>query len=650
MPLDLEWTLEGNTLWFLQGRPITAVGAPGSDTPGVSSVGAEAGNATELASRASLACKGATEAASTAKSPSGECQGPRIVWDNSNIQESYCGVTTPLTFSFARTAYASVYEQFLRAVGVREDVIVAYRPVLRQLLGLVKGRVYYNINNWYRLLLVLPGFGRNKEDMERMMGLTHPVDFVEDQVLSPLEKLARVPRLLWTGITLKARFAFLDRDVARFVQHFERAYASVERHRFASMSFSELMETRARLEREILGNWHTPIINDLFVMQANGNLRRVVERAVGPEETPRCMSQLLGGEEGIESTEPARYLLRLAARARGDAALVATLSEGAPLDCLAEVRERFPDFAAAIDKYIERYGDRCIGELKLETVSLREDPSFVIHMLRNYLHRSDLDPERILEKERRERKEAEERVRSRLPLHERVRFASMCEAARRGVKHRENLRLLRTLGFGLYRDIHRAIGQRLFEAGRLDEPRDVFYLTIEEIEGYFNGTGVSADLRALARARKAEYAAYAREEIPHRFETRGPVHHGNDYASSIDEPVTPNARVLRGIGCYPGIVEAPAKIIMSPNDDLSLRGQILVTLRTDPGWAPLFPAAAGILVERGSTLSHSAVLARELGIPAVVGVPNLLKIVRDGERLRLNGATGTVERLDVRAP
>jgi pyruvate,water dikinase len=106
--------------------------------------------------------------------------------------------------------------------------------------------------------------------------------------------------------------------------------------------------------------------------------------------------------------------------------------------------------------------------------------------------------------------------------------------------------------------------------------------------------------------------------------------------------------VLRGIGCSPGVVESTLQVIASPDDDLALDGKILTALRTDPGWAPLFPSASAVLVERGSTLSHSAVLARELGIPAVVGVPNLLRIVASGERVRLDGAAGTVERLEPR--
>ena len=85
-------------------------------------------------------------------------------------------------------------------------------------------------------------------------------------------------------------------------------------------------------------------------------------------------------------------------------------------------------------------------------------------------------------------------------------------------------------------------------------------------------------------------------------------------------------------------------------DELTLDGRILTAVRTDPGWAPLFVTCSGILIERGSTLSHSAVIARELGIPAVVGVSNLLAIVDDDERARLDGGRGTIERLDLPIP
>lgn len=627
-PLDIEWTFAEDGLHLLQARPITAsapVTQPSNPETGAASSAAPSGI--------------------DPMTVPGDPDGALIVWDNSNIQESYCGVTTPLTFSYARQGYASAYEQLMRIARLPESVIVAQRPVLQNLLGLLGGRVYYNINNWYRMLLHLPAFRRNKQDMEKMMGLDSPVDFVSDESVSLGQRLARLPWLISILVRMALRFANIEHEVTEFIAQFDIAYRRIDRRRFATATFSELMAMIGQVRSEISAHWHTPLVNDLYVMMASGRLRRLVEGAVGGERAPALIANLMGGEEGIESTEPTRLVLKMSAMARGTPGLVERL-RATSVD-LPELRRDFPDFAAAIDRYIDRYGDRCMGELKLETVSLREDPSFLFRLLRGYLDRPDLNAEAIAEKEKRLRAEAETELRQAVGFLRFGRAMRTVRAARAAVKYRENLRLLRTLVFGLVRDLYRAIGERLTAAGRLATARDVFYLTVEEIESYHAGTAVSADLAGLARTRKAEYAAFQELDLPHRIETRGPVYHGNRLGQPVAPSVPkPGQHTLRGTGCYPGVVEAPARIILNPTDDLALSGRILVTLRTDPGWAPLFPLARGILVERGSTLSHSAILARELGIPAVVGVPGLLATVRDGDRLRLDGATGTVEKLE----
>jgi pyruvate,water dikinase len=86
--------------------------------------------------------------------------------------------------------------------------------------------------------------------------------------------------------------------------------------------------------------------------------------------------------------------------------------------------------------------------------------------------------------------------------------------------------------------------------------------------------------------------------------------------------------------------------MLDPREDLSVNGRVLCTERTDPGWAPLFPTASGLVVERGSALSHSAVVAREFGIPTVVGVPDVTRILTDGELVRVDGAAGEVQRIN----
>ncbi len=600
-PLDVEWTLRGGDLFVLQARPVT--------------------------SRL-------------------DADEPLVVWDNSNIQESYCGVTTPLTFSFASRAYATVYEQTMRMAGLSEEAVAGHRPVLENLLGLVQGRVYYNINNWYRCLLLMPtSFGRSKEDMEAMMGLEEPVDFVSPPELSAGAKVRRLPGLARLAAVMVRRFAVLDRDVGRFLAHFDAVYASVDRGALAGASYSELVGTLDTLRRELLERWTTPIVNDARVMMTAGSLRRALRRLFG-DEAAVLQNDLMSGEEGLESVAPTRMLLRIAAAARRDPATTAALRGGPAAQAYRDAVARGGEVAEGLREYVERYGDRVMGELKLETVTLREDPGFVVEILRNYLDRPDLDPDGLSAAEHEHRRAAEARVRGAAGALGWARLKRKIVATRAAVKNREAMRLSRTRMFGLYRDTYLAIGRRLVEAGRLESARDVFYLTVEEIEAFHDGRAVGGDLAGLVRLREAEFAAYEKVDLPHRIVTRGAAGAADTTPPGPSAPEPAGGGVMRGTPCYPGVVESAVQVVTSPQDSLSVNGRILVAVRTDPGWAPLFPTTSGILVERGSTLSHSAVVARELGIPAIVGVPDVTRILRSGDFVRMDGGAGTVERID----
>ena len=182
------------------------------------------------------------------------------------------------------------------------------------------------------------------------------------------------------------------------------------------------------------------------------------------------------------------------------------------------------------------------------------------------------------------------------------------------------------------------------DVDRLEKPEDIFYLTVDELEAHHEGRSISTDLKGLAALRKVEFSAYEAQDLPHHFQTTGAVYFGNRYRYSGTITIDPNAEVLHGLGCYPGKVHAPVSVIFHPDEAEDLTGTILCTVRTDPGWAPLFPSVSGILVERGSTLSHSAVVARELGIPAVVNIPGLTQILVHGDVVTMDGDAGTVER------
>ncbi|MFV0548337.1 MAG: phosphoenolpyruvate synthase [Limnobaculum xujianqingii] len=608
-PQDIEWTIKDQQLYILQTRPITRL-------PKVA-----------------------------------DPVDRNLVFNNANIQESYCGVTTPLTFSFASAAYATVYEQTMRILGCSDKQVSQSQDMLNNMLGLIKGRVYYNINNWYRGLLMLPSFKTNKQDMERMMGLTDQVDFIQSREFTLWEKAAKLPGMAKALVRLLAAFRNMDKNVEQFLQQFSTLTANIPRDRLHTLTANQLTEQLKYLDTHLLQRWTTPILNDFYVMMYNGRVYRTLE-AAGVEKTAALMGDLLSGEEDIESTQPTKELLIMCQYVRSKPELRKLIEQGQGATLLNQLRTQDADFHRQCISYIDKYGDRTMGEMKLETLTLRYDSRFLFTILKNYLALDDLTPESLAARERGLRTEAENRafsaVEQKLGNRRMRTFRRHLTKLRQAIRHRENMRFTRTRMIGLYRDLFNQLGRQYALEGILAQARDIFYLTLNEIYNGYEGTAVQTQLKPLVESRQQEYASYEAEDLAHHFYCQGSLFQQHDFAypHQVEETSSDNNK-LHGIGCYPGIVETTVRLIKSPEDEMSLSGQILCTERTDPGWAPLFPTAGGLLIERGSTLSHSAVVAREMGIPAIVGIPNITRLLRNGEYVRMDGGAGMVTRLEL---
>ena len=616
-PQDVEWALAGSPprVVLLQARPITALAA-GDGTPG-----APAGLAPE-----------------------------RRLWDNSNIVESYAGVTTPLTFTFARAVYEDAYRQFCALMGVPRAMLESHAPVFANMLGLVRGRVYYQLLNWYRTLGLLPGFAFNRGFMERMMGVRERLES-PPQPPGSGDRLRDLARLLAMIARMARESAKLKREVPAFHARIDAVLAPLANEDLTALSPARLAALYRRLERDLLAHWRAPLVNDFFAMMFFGALCRAIERWL-PGEPATLANDLLCGEGGIVSTEPARAVMALAREAGADPALAAAFaSDRSAAGLWAWLHERPRSaFAAKLDAYVARFGDRCMNELKLETVTLRDDPGFLLGMIRTYVAQGSTGPEVALARERAIRAAAERRVRASLGGPRRALFLWVLGQARARVRDRENLRFERTRVFGLVRRLFLAMGGRLAAAGRLAATRDVFHLTLAELLDDAEGAVPAADFNPGVAARRARFEAWARRPAPpDRFETHGAVGdwlaHDPPELASIAPAALPGGDTLQGMGCCPGVVRARVRVVHDPGEAHDLEGRILVAERTDPGWTLLFPAVAGLLVQRGSLLSHSAIVAREMGLPCVVGIPHLLDSLADGDEVELDGTTGTVLRL-----
>lgn len=601
-PVDIEWAWTTN-FWLVQARPIT--------------------NLQKLAD------------------PSGE----RAVWDNSNIVESYAGVTTPLTFSFARTAYEAVYREFCRLMGVSPRVIAGNEHAFRRMIGLINGRVYYNLYSWYAVLALLPGFSINRPFMEQMMGVKEglPPDLV-----AGLQARQNKALDAWNFLRMLGRMLVYTQTLPGMIRNFYiRLNSALDDKRPGAVPLTrqrpdELVAYYRSLETQLLSRWDAPLINDFFAMIFYGLLRKLAVKWCDDSEGT-LQNDLIASQGGIISAEPARQLRAMAAIAARNPELVRMLCTASP-ENLMRVLEKSPELAGRVAAYLDKFGDRCLEELKLETETLADDPAW---LLRSIGHLAQQGPLAFADRgEALLGTDAEAVVRERLdkqPIQLAI-FMWVLRHARARVRDRENLRFERTRLFGRVRRVFLELGERFTAEGVLQHPRDIFWLEVPEVLRYVEGIAASTALAGLVEVRRAEFSRYRLLPAPaDRFETYGAVYLGNQFQSSLTIAAPEfSGDVRQGIGCCPGVVRGPVRVVRDPRGVSLAPGTILVAERTDPGWILLFPASAGVLVERGSLLSHSAIVARELSIPAVVSVPGLSSWLHDGDEVEFDGRSGVI--------
>jgi pyruvate,water dikinase len=564
------------------------------------------------------------------------------VFDNSNIVESYPGLILPLTFSHARRGYEIIFSQNVLEVTGSRTVYQDNRQIYANLVALVDGRLYYNLLNWYEMFRVVPGFEWLLPAWEKALGL---------EGLTPPSRAAPRHRLRMKMYQARATWRILrilrrlPRHIRRYGDEIRRARSEVDRDRLAERSTHDLVDmTEVLAERLMRGFWISPF-NDAWGQQLHHGLGNLIERwHLG--DPVELRNSLLCGATDMESVAPVRSLLRMVDLIRADATLADTFSSSAGSREIWERIQQRPEFGALrhlVDDHVARFGDRVVQELKLETETLADRPETIVVMLRNFLAGRQTNAG-MEAHERALRERAEAQVLAALrghPLRRRL-FAAVLRRLRAAVRDRENLRFERTRAVGILRAIYRELGRRLHANGLLGDERDIHYLTIDEVTAYVYGAAVTIDARSLVELRRREYRQFADRHPPPRITMSGSAH----TAASAAAPVTTGptgGETLKGTGCGGGVVESDVKVVIDPGNDVEVRGEVLVAPSTDPGWVFLMVAAAALVSERGSLLSHTAIVGRELGIPTVVGVKDATRVLRSGQRVRVDGSAGTVE-------
>jgi pyruvate,water dikinase len=294
----------------------------------------------------------------------------------------------------------------------------------------------------------------------------------------------------------------------------------------------------------------------------------------------------------------------------------------------------------AIQAYLDKYGMRCVGEIDITKPRWNERPTMLVPMILGNI--KNFEPgagERRLEQGRQNAWKKEQELLARLralPDGERKAEEAkrMIDRVRTFIGYREYPKYHMVSRYFVYKQALLNDAERLVQAHVLREKEDIFYLTFRELNDVVRTNQVDDQ---LIRQRKDAFRSYQALTPPRVLTSDGEVVAGT--YRRVDVP----AGALVGLPVSAGTIEGRARVILDMAEADLEPGDILVTAYTDPSWTPVFVAIKGLVTEVGGLMTHGAVIAREYGLPAVVGVEHATRLIRDGERIRVHGTDGYIE-------
>lgn len=540
----------------------------------------------------------------------------RILWDNANISESYAGVTTPLTISFAKRVYREVYRGMARASGLPWSVINTHEKVFANLVGSRFGRLYYQLQNWYRFAQLFPGAWRNSRNLETMLTVQH---------LHDLRREVRSPwwfRLIYPSILLWRLLTF-NREIRDFKRDIEVELKEIPSKKQMPQNAASIWQLYRRVADRILPRWHITTDNDFLVMTYTGALTGMLRR-FNTGHTQELDLDVLN----FHSTLPRQFLgldrLRRVIKEDPSAKALLDRQEDVQLWDYLLIQQQSPA-GWAFGEYLHEFGARLPHELKLETPSLEDQPHQLFSLLRAAVGESVQNtPAAIHDLQR-------------YPWQFRWRIRWLISRAQYHLQQREETRLLRAKMFDVVRSLMLALGQVLVANHLLLTKRDIFWLEIDELPLAISGTMDSATLQTVINKRKQEYAGYESAQPPNRF-----WEEGGRITEADEKRPTSHPGAWHGLGASPGEVQGRVIVLEHPDVAEVQAGDILIATHTDPGWTPLFRLVSGAVIENGGLLSHASIVAREYHVPCVVQVPGITTELKTGQLIGINGATGQV--------
>ncbi|HSN97530.1 MAG TPA: PEP-utilizing enzyme, partial [Candidatus Nanopelagicales bacterium] len=572
------------------------------------------------------------------------------VWSRANVGEALPGAATPLTWSVARAFSDRGFREAFAALGCRV-------PRGATLVANVQGRFYLNLTTFMQIAAQVPGLSP-QAILGVSGGATPSVIERLDRQTAGVSKRSFLMRLPLHAPRLLVQQAALERDVNSFEADAMRARRSLSELDLRVLPDDAIATTLKSafllLERTgtlMLRCASASLASYLALCEALRRLTpgRASARSSGADEAPldplderpageieRLAQTLVGGAQEVESAAPGVELARGASLA---------LREAAAREIILSANARTPDDLPegptrdALVAFLDRYGDRAVREAELSTPRWREDPAPVMSMLVAAMRSPEGESERALSRARTQADREMALLEARLGRAQVALVRALTWRAQHTTRLRERMRSWVTRVLGMIRTVALDIDRRLRRLDPSLEDGSVFFCTYDELCASL-GSG-RADLGSVVRLRRAEHARdAARPDPPPTFVGRPPP---------LTLPPAAGMR-LQGLPASGGVVEGRARVLEpgAASFDALKPGEVLVSRTTDVGLSPLFLVAAAVVTELGGPLSHASIVAREYGVPAVVNVPGATLAIRTGDRLRVDGDRGIVEKLEER--
>jgi phosphohistidine swiveling domain-containing protein len=600
-PQDIEWAQSDGRVYLLQSRPVTTVALPNLTT---------ADGQVDMADLLRRA----------------ETTGSQI-WTDDNVGEVVPGMVTPLSWSVLEPLGNEAFRSFLRRVGVR-------RYPAMGLFGRFYGRVYFNQSQFQKLMrrFYPSHLGRMGRGQLNMLG-----------------RFQAALALAETGFRALFLLLTLPRQALRLVEEIPSELKQAPAPKTLNKQTLWIEAERWRQIGQRIMSVHLAIT--ILATLIYSLLEKLVSRwSDGAVETAHLVMQL----PGMKSAEMGHHLAALAAEAATDSDLRGCFTKNSAEalgDCMSSLP---PDhrFARRLAEFLDRHGHASLREFELAFPRWREDVSYVLTMLQNHLlAHGDDSPISAQEAQPATRQRATETMRRRLRLGaRRLLFEVLLGWAQSYSLARENLKYTFVMAHSHLRDLYVALAGHLTEGGALDDTSDLFYLTREEIESFLTGHISTQELRGSVTRHRAEDRGHQEaDSVPSKIIEQWP--NGSLHPMILGQDGNGlramGETTLTGIAASPGQVTGRARVILDPLASARLvPGEILVAPSTNPAWAPLLLNASALVTEIGGLLSHGAIVAREYGLPAVLNVQGVTRIVRTGQQLVVDGHRGTVSLID----